>query len=476
MDLDKISQSRQRSGVNRKLGTLAAVVCFAAWLGTPATMRADNIDHELLRQVPKILEHLEDRGYQNVGVLSFMLKKGNDPSNFDGGLICDQMAERLASALILKHSPGGRELRVVRNAAAVAGKKIPGASYRTASDRQRLFGIKYALDWGPEITPDIFLAGKVTLSSDLRKTNVAIGAFEKNDPRAVYDLLEFDVPTDRQILADAGEGFSLSKTRRRFVRGFSDDDILDSINAERAPIGDVRFGDESGLPTSGIGGFPVTLELLYDGVEQPQTPDTTAAGLHNFTAPDPQEGQLVTFGLRNETNQTLAVVLTVNGISTLCEEMGPANTLQKWVLEPGKYHVVKGYHREDRRTYAKIAGLSEEMSQEAYEDLGGAKTAGMIHLYVFRPVNADTGSAPTFTESVGRLSPTDPAADSVGSFSDLRDLLMTRSELTPHGVRGLATYSLEDGDEVLKKKSLGAVELTDTMIVRYYSRPDSSDR
>ena len=39
---------------------------------------------------------------------------------------------------------------------------------------------------------------------DLRTTNVAIGAFERRDPRVVYDLVEFDVPTDRQILAEGG--------------------------------------------------------------------------------------------------------------------------------------------------------------------------------------------------------------------------------------------------------------------------------
>ena len=469
---------RSHASVDRYMSVaaciLAALMCVSPPSGLSLSACADNIDDQLLHCAPSIVEHLRTKGCRNVGVLTFMLEKDNEPSRFHGALICDNIAERLSNSLILACPRDESGLNVVRNASKVAAQKIVGASYRTAENRRRLFEIPYPLDYGPEVVPDIFLAGKVTVSLDLRKARVAIGAFERQDPSLVYDVLEFDVPVDRQILADVGEGYSLSKHRSRFVRGFADDEILDSVDVDRRARKKEDRGDEYGRAEAWSEGFPVTLTIFYDGVEQELRSDSEAHGRSNFTVSDPHEGQRVTFGLRNETDYDLSVVLTVNGISTLHEKVGPAAELPKWILKPKKYYLVKGYHAEDHKTYVKIAGISNELSEAVFEDLGGEKTAGLVHLHVFRPVSGITGTAPAFTRSIGRLSAADLAKRPVRSFSDLRTALIDRSVLEPNNIRGLMFHSLEKGDEILKERDLGPVECTDTMTVQYYKRPAGS--
>ena len=446
---------------------LAIVACLATWLAVPPAASADNIDDELLDQAPRILEYLDERGYTDVGVLPFLFQKGHQRSTFHGGLLAKEMAERLAGVLILKRPSSKAPLNIIGNAASVANRQLASASYRTASDRATLFRLRYPLDWGGEVTPDIFLSGKVTLSSDLRTTTVSIGAFERRSPAVVCDLLEFTVPTDRYMLAASGEGFSVSKGRPQFVRGFADDEILDSVEADKSTKekADTLQSRDTG---STAAGFPVTLSIFYDGVKQDLKPDPKATGKFSFTAPDPEKGQRVTFGVRNETGATVGAVLTVNGISTLHEKRGKAKELPKWILEPHKYHVIKGYHKEDHLTYTKIEGLSDDESKAIYADLGGVDTGGVIHLYVFSPKDA-SGGAPAFTRSVGLLSDSELADMSLRSFADLRNALAKKSVLIPSDVRGLAYFSLEEGKETLDERKLGPVELLDTMTVRYYT-------
>lgn len=135
---------------------------------------------------------------------------------------------------------------------------------------------------------------------------VSLGAFDR---QSLFDILEFEVQTDRYVLADIGQGFSLAKRR---VRGVSDDAILSGVGADIDATEGAKDHDRSPQTT----GFPVELTVYYDQQPQPLSDDPAADGSFNYSLPEPQPGQSLTFGLRNVTDQPVGVVLLVNGVST----------------------------------------------------------------------------------------------------------------------------------------------------------------
>ena len=75
----------------------------------------------------------------------FRLEKGHSKASFHGGMIVTNMADPVQDAMIVAMNPEKAPLGVADRCSAVAGKKIPKASYRTADDRKRLFSLKYPL-------------------------------------------------------------------------------------------------------------------------------------------------------------------------------------------------------------------------------------------------------------------------------------------------------------------------------------------
>ncbi len=62
---------------------------------------ADELDKLLLQHSRTILPTLKDRGYKNVGVLKFRVKKGDEPATDRAGTLNLRLAEKLEMALIL---------------------------------------------------------------------------------------------------------------------------------------------------------------------------------------------------------------------------------------------------------------------------------------------------------------------------------------------------------------------------------------
>ena len=58
------------------LAALAAAVL-------PAAARADKVDVRLNEEMPKIMEYLRGKNYQNIGVLRFQVQKGKASPRFD---------------------------------------------------------------------------------------------------------------------------------------------------------------------------------------------------------------------------------------------------------------------------------------------------------------------------------------------------------------------------------------------------------
>jgi len=438
--------------------TLLAVSLLLMGLAASSARRAaaDNIDHELLAQMPKLIEACRSKGYSRVGVLTFLYQDGNRPSRFGGATICSNMPSRVENALVLKLSSKQPELIVLPRAAESAVRAIPHASYRTPAGRQRLLDLPLAPLWGDaaKVTADAFIIGKVQPSPDRRRVTVSLGAFDR---QSMFDILEFEVKADRNVLADIGQGFSLAKRR---VRGVSDDAILDGVESDLETTAEVnRTGT-----TPQSAGFPVELTVSYDQQPQAMRDDPAADGSYNYSLPEPQEGQSLTFGLRNVTDQPVGVALLVNGTSTLYLQEGEPADLTKWVLEPGKDYRIKGYHQQGNEKYFEITTLSEEESRQRYDDLGGAKFAGLIHLHVFQKQTA-ADETPSFTRSIGRLP---RQTQRFRTLHDAQQAVARKSNIYPPGTRPLAGWGREQF-QTLAEMELGPVTLTSTLIVRYSS-------
>lgn len=446
-----------------------AALCGLAMLATfNVNVAADNLDEELIRQASKVMKHLESKNYRNAGVLAFGLKSGDGKPSFDGGLLTNNLGARLENALVLALNPEGKQIGIIRDASSVASRALKGASYRTAEDRKRLFEIKYPLAWGTaEVEADVFLAGLVTISSDHRNTNVAIVSFDRQDPETHHKVIDFDVKTDRQILADSGKGFSTSKGRATFSRGPSEEDIFDAIIRDEKK--EPKVGPQPGnsqLVTSVSDDFPIEVKVRYRDVVQTMRPDPDNPGAQNRVLDDPKEGEAVTFDVTNRTKEVVGMVLTVNGISTLFEETGQAGQMTKWVLDPGKLYRIKGFHQKDRSKYVTIEGLPEKLSEERFEDLGGAAKGGLIHVFVFRKVSEQVAAAPSFSRSMRRI-PT-PVLSDVPPQTPAELQKLIAHSANAKGGRGLMAWGPDEKEEKITEQSLGATSLTDTMVIRYY--------
>ncbi len=466
------SSNVRRMTVGRRAAALPPLLAlaFLCW-GNAGAARADNIDEQLLRKAPKLMEQIYSKGYRNVGVLSFRLEKGHSKASFHGGMIVTNMADRVQDAMIVAMNPEKAPLGVADRCSAVAGKKIPKASYRTADDRQRLFSLKYPLAWGTppaQVSVDAFLTGKVQVSPDLNKVTVNVEAFDRKDPAKMVELLQFTVKMDHVILADIGQGYTISRGQRRFHRGPNDTanpsgvpptnpsgvpptnpsgvpptnpssvpptnpsgvaqtipsdpgDIVVTGNQSGSSPGGATGGTTSGTTDStvvstgdpGPGGSPtgpITLKIYYDGVEQPLQPDPSSAvpDPMNFAIKDPGQGQHVTFGLRNNTSANVGLVLVVNDTNTLYGEKGQPEQMSPWILEPNKEYLVKGFHQRDNQSYTPIVGLSDAESMARFADLGGEESAGIISVYIMttqKSAPAISTSASSLSRSMRRPSP-----------------------------------------------------------------------
>jgi hypothetical protein len=151
------------------------------------TRAADNpeglpsLEKALLQQAPQIIKYLRENNYQNVGVLKFRVKKGQERASDSAGPLNLNLANRLEVALVLAApSKAEKPIGIIHNASAVAAK-LKGANHLTKEGREALFEGRYALPWGDqEVSADVFLTGVVAFDKDMQSMNVGIGAFDKS--------------------------------------------------------------------------------------------------------------------------------------------------------------------------------------------------------------------------------------------------------------------------------------------------------
>ena len=388
---------------------LSAVLCggllTVARAAAADDARFSSVDQEFFKQAPAILQYARDKGYRNIGVLKFRIKKGNEPISDSVGTLNTFLANRLQVALVLANPlKADQQVGIIDNASAVAAG-IPGASHVTTAGRKLLFTGKYPLAWGTEaVEADAFLTGVVQVPADLGEMTIGILAF---DPRS--ETLEKAVPvftarTAPSQLPEMGESFTL---RGAFDKGSvkvvkpnvptpepakSETPQL-SVVEEAAKVRAEGTKHPLADPAA-----PVSLEISYDGV-----PMTLNFREGKAFVAEPQEGQKVTLSLRRTSAAAgrLAVVLKVNGENTLYRQKLRDLDCRKWILEPNAPPIAVIGYQLDGGVAEEFRVLSQAESKATEMNYG--TDVGMISLTVFRERGASPVIAQTPAQSTPRV-------------------------------------------------------------------------
>jgi len=358
----------------------------AGFLGSQPASSA-TIQQQMQRQIPHVVDYLNDHNFKNVGVLKFRVKKPGKKTSGSVGSLNSLLADRLELGLILANPfQKERQLNIFKDAGAQVAD-IESATHLTEEGRSAFFGPQYKQAWGTQTaTADAFLTGIVQVHDDNQHVTVGILCFNSNggDLERIGEVFEADL--DAAVLGEMGESFVL---RGAFDSGttkltFEEDQARKQQKAVeeavRVKTQLVKFPHEDRSA-------PIQLEVTYDG--QP-----VAVEMRNGEAylKEPQEDQHVQLALvRNRAARgRLGVVLKVNGQNTLFRQTHRDIDCNKWILSSDHNRtVVRGFQKENGKTAEQFKILSQEESARRSMDYG--RYVGQIQLTVFKEL---TGPKP----------------------------------------------------------------------------------
>ncbi len=410
---------------------------------------------DAIRQVaPDILRWAEDNGCRNIGVLKFLVRRGQDAPTMDsGGTLNMSMANRLETALILALDEERAErTRLVRRASSVAAT-IPGATPLTLEGRRRLFDAEYRVAWGRTQTPvDALITGVVTVTPDFRSLFVEFVVVRTGNPGIQSISRPLIVATNGSILNELGESYQL----RNLGPGMTAADAVRDVRAEP----ELRFPllDEPN----------VMLQVLYDGKPVDMTFIDGQASI-----PEPSEGQSVKLRIErlDRSRGALAAVLKVNGENVLFREKFPDLDCSKYVLEPNSPAItVDGYQMElDQAEAFRVLGIAESRAVEIFY----GEDVGTISLTIFREAED------TEEEASGQLAP-DLAAIGQGysPVEPAKTLPALQQELRSFALGGATRGLMVPGQKIdhqirLQEKRKWHPEPVMSAVLRYY-RPKNA--
>jgi hypothetical protein len=362
-------------GIRPRTASVAAVLAIVLSLLAVKAPAADNdklerLDQALLKQAPLIIKHLQDKGYKNIGVLKFQVKKGENALTDNAGPINLAVANQLEVALLIANDNDvKKQLGLIARASDVAAG-IKGGSHLTADGRQKLLAARYPLAWGnEEVTPDALLTGVVEVGADLRTLSVNVQAFDKNHA-GLQPVVAFKATNDSRNLVDSGESF--------LVRGVFDKGEP-QVKEQKAIDYAARVKSAAVKNPLQDPNAPVALDILYDGKRVPVSFRDGQA-----LVAEPQEGQKVELVLRrvDAAAERYGVVLFVNGENTLYKQRLPAAQCSKWVLSADSEPLrLKGFKTGvDKGEAFRVLSRAESKKDEVYY---GADV-GTIAMVVFR--------------------------------------------------------------------------------------------
>ena len=318
----------------------AATAALLAVTTLPARADFDDLDARLREQAPKIIEYLQKNNCENVGVLKFLVDRGDGKASDNAGPLNAGIAGRLEVALLLSlrdEKPG-----VVYQANEVAAK-IRGASHLTAEGRQKFFRRPYVLAWGEPgrtVQPDRFLTGLVSLSKDLRQTTVRVDAFDR-DGKLDEGIVTFAIDTPPRVLAETGYSYLITpKSNPELFKGirgsFKKSEIQKTVVDQTIQYTSSQGNGGGATPPSIEKDAPIKVAILINGAEVP---------VADGAIPEPKEGDRLVFRLENVSDSVQGVVLKVNGENTIFREKFDGKDCYKWILKPGEKVLVAGFQK-----------------------------------------------------------------------------------------------------------------------------------
>ncbi len=413
----------------------------------------DNLDEVLRKKAPELNKYLRSKHYANVGVVKFLVKKGEAAPSDNVGELNLSIANRLEVALVLGNPD--EDLGIIQQASrTVAKENNVRASHLTKEGRKAFFDSEYDLAWGPRKVPaSAFVTGLVTISPDLKQTKIRFQVFDK-DGNIADVLNEVTMETTPRILTEAGYSYLLkpevhaevfAAAKKSKKNRFLQAELVDKIEEQivYAPEAIKTIPVPATKEPNPYREGPVKLTILYNG--KPQT--IGADGV----VPEPKETDDVSFVLENPTKNTLAVVLKVNGHNTLFDESYPdLKACHKWILRPGDKQMITGFQIDDK-TVKKFKVLAPKESQE--NEVYYGDSAGMFHMATFQgsvvkedpsiKVNAVREEAELALAAIGRGTLAVGDIDA-GSLNALKRTLRGR-EKGGDGARGLIVQSDAEG-------------------------------
>lgn len=314
-----------------------AAIAVAIAIGAPA--RGAEVDRLLYRQARKLYETIAARKAGTVAVLKFRAQKASEPETFHAGRINMTMAEMLENVLIAGKVNLDQDTRIIRNASLTASSAGQKLNYLNPADRSKLFNLVYAEAEGQSATPDVFFTGVVKLDQRTHTTTVIIEAFDRAN-NSIDEIARFTAENDPATISEFGQAYVLA-TR----------DVFGSPDAGLAKAADAQGDGARTLTpftrsTESLG----MLKMFLNKEPVPFEPDSAgqSPGALRFNCREPMESDTVEFAIDNVSkDQRIAVVLKINGESTLKRERDSAANCQKWIVDPGKSLAIGGFYESE---------------------------------------------------------------------------------------------------------------------------------
>lgn len=353
-----------------KLLPALGTVGLMGFMMAPPAKGGVPLERELVRQGPKIIKYLKDKGYANVGVLKFLVARDDGKESDNVGTLNLLLAQRLEVALILANDPV-KPVGIIENATSVA-HRTRGANHLSEEGRVLLFNGRFPLAWGQqEVAADAFVTGAARISKDLRRLTIRLQCFDKKSKEPALIGAEFQVDNQAELLGEMGESFVLRGSKVKISS-------RDSYQPDWAFQAAAQVkGEEAKHPISDKEA-PVTLDVFYDNKRVPVKLRQGKA-----MVAEPKEKQKIRIVLkRDDSNERYGVVLKVNGENTIDKERLPDFHCRRWIMDPGDPHMtLTGYQMGDN-TVEKFRVLSVRESGEREFSYG--PDVGTITVTVFR--------------------------------------------------------------------------------------------
>ena len=323
-----------------------------------------SLAHQLGNFSEHILEELNVRRCQSVGVLKFQIIKPGQAPTDNAGPLNTFLADRLEAALVMA-AESHSKLKIVRNASAVAAT-IEGASYLSPHGREQLYTAKYPVAYGDErVEVDLFLTGVAKFAPDYKSFQLGIFAAEAG-ASSLKLLVQFEVDADGQILHEIGESFQLRGAGSKGIASHSEVQIR---QVHESPEANYPLQDDPAIQ----------LLIFYDG--QPVNLEFRQGAAW---IPEPREGQEVTFHLErlDSGGAALGAVLKINGENTLYRQRLRDFRCAKWIFPEKRAYEIRGFQRSDHATMERFRVASVAESRDLEMHFG--PDVGTISLIVFQ--------------------------------------------------------------------------------------------